>query len=73
MLSVAQISARVESLRSRSVERDKRQLDVLAVRKGNISQIYPQFFPEGIDANVVANLLILLPVTYQKLWHRFQQ
>ena len=57
MLSVAQISARVESLRSRSVERDKRQLDVLAVRKGNISQIYPQFFPEGIDANVVANFI----------------
>ena len=57
MLSVAQISARVESLRSRSVERDKRQLDVLAVRKGNISQVYPQFFPEGIDANVVANFI----------------
>jgi hypothetical protein len=57
LLSVAQISARVESLRSRSVERDKRQLDVLAVRKGNISQIYPQFFPEGIDANVVANFI----------------
>jgi hypothetical protein len=57
LLSVNQISARVESLRSRSVERDKRQLDVLAVRKGNISQIYPQFFPEGIDANVVANFI----------------
>ena len=57
MLSVAQISARVESLRSRSVERDKRQLDVLAVRKGNISQVYPEFFPEGVDANVVANFI----------------
>jgi len=57
LLSVTQISARVESLRSRSVERDKRQLDVLAVRKGNISQVYPQFFPEGIDANVVANFI----------------
>ena len=57
MLSVAQISARVESLRSRSVERDKRQLDVLAVRKGQISQVYPEFFPEGVDANVVANFI----------------
>ena len=57
MLSVSQISARVESLRSRSSERDARQLDVLAVRKGQISQIYPEFFPEGVDANVVANFI----------------
>ncbi len=57
MLSVSQISARVESLRSRSSERDRRQLDVLAVRKGQISQVYPEFFPEGVDANVVANFI----------------
>ena len=57
MLSINQISARVESLRSRSVDRDRRQLDVLAVRKGQISQVYPEFFPEGVDANVVANFI----------------
>jgi hypothetical protein len=57
LLSVNQISARVESLRSRSTERDRRQLDVLAVRKGQISQVYPEFFPEGVDANVVANFI----------------
>jgi len=57
LLSISQISARVESLRSRSVDRDRRQLDVLAVRKGNISQVYPEFFPEGVDANVVANFI----------------
>jgi hypothetical protein len=57
LLSVSQISARVESLRSRSSERDRRQLDVLAVRKGQISQVYPEFFPEGVDANVVANFI----------------
>jgi len=57
LLSVSQISARVESLRSRSVDRDRRQLDVLAVRKGQISQVYPEFFPEGVDANVVANFI----------------
>ena len=57
MLSISQISARVESLRSRSTERDRRQLDVLAVRKGQISQVYPEFFPEGVDANVVANFI----------------
>jgi hypothetical protein len=57
MLSISQIAARVESLRSRSTERDRRQLDVLAVRKGQISQVYPEFFPEGVDANVVANFI----------------
>ena len=57
MLSISQIAARVESLRSRSSERDRRQLDVLAVRKGQISQVYPEFFPEGVDANVVANFI----------------
>jgi hypothetical protein len=57
LLSISQISARVESLRSRSSERDRRQLDVLAVRKGQISQVYPEFFPEGVDANVVANFI----------------
>jgi hypothetical protein len=57
MLSINQKSARVESLRSRSTERDRRQLDVLAVRKGQISQVYPEFFPDGVDANVVANFI----------------
>jgi hypothetical protein len=27
------------------------------VRKGQISQVYPDFFPEGVDANVVANFI----------------
>jgi hypothetical protein len=27
------------------------------VRKGQISQVYPEFFPEGVDANVVANFI----------------
>jgi hypothetical protein len=56
-LSIDQIAARVQSLRYRNTERDARNLDVLAVRKGNISQVYPDFFPEGVDANVVANFI----------------
>ena len=56
-LSIEQISARIDALRSRSSERESRQLDVLAVRKGQISQVYPEFFPEGVDANVVANFI----------------
>jgi len=56
-LSIEQISARVESLRYRAADRDARNLDVLAVRKGQISTVYPDFFPDGVDANVVANFV----------------
>ena len=56
-LSIEQIAARVESLRYRNTERDGRNLDVLAVRKGKIAEVYPSFFPEGVDANVVANFI----------------
>ena len=57
MLSIQQIAARVESLKQRSSERDGRAQDVLAVRKGNIANVYPSFFPEGVEANVVANFI----------------
>ena len=56
-LSMEQVAARVTSLRYRNSERDARNLDVLAVRKGHISQVYPDFFPDGVDANVVANFI----------------
>ena len=56
-LSMEQIAARVEALRYRNSERDARNQDVLAVRKGKISQVYPDFFPDGVDANVVANFI----------------
>lgn len=56
-LSMEQVAARVDSLRYRSVDRDARAQDVLAVRKGQIASVYPDFFPEGVDANVVANFI----------------
>jgi hypothetical protein len=56
-LSMEQVAARVEALRYRNNERDARNQDVLAVRKGKISQVYPDFFPDGVDANVVANFI----------------
>ena len=56
-LSVEQVAARVTSLRHNNTERDARNLDVLAVRKGKISEVYPDFFPDGVDANVVANFI----------------
>ena len=57
LLSIEQVAARVQSLRFRNSERDARNLDVLAVRKGKISEVYPDFFPDGVDANVVANFI----------------
>ena len=56
-LNMQQIAARVDSLRYRNSERDARNLDVLAVRKGKIAEVYPDFFPDGVDANVVANFI----------------
>lgn len=56
-LSMPQVAARVESIKSRHRERDNRNKSVLAVRKGEIASIYPDFFPEGVDSNVVANFV----------------
>jgi hypothetical protein len=57
MLTDKQIFARVTSLRDRTRERDARHQDVLLVRQGQISSVYPDFFPEGVDTNVVANFV----------------
>ena len=56
-LSMEQVVARVDALRYRNAERDARNQDVLAVRKGKIASVYPDFFPDGVDANVVANFI----------------
>jgi len=57
LLSIEQIAARVDSLKHRAADQDARAQDVLAVRKGKIASVYPEFFPEGVDANVVANFI----------------
>ena len=56
-LTIKQIAARVESLKYRNQERDLRNQQVLAVRRGKIADVYPDFFPEGVDSNVVANFI----------------
>jgi len=57
MLTMPQIINRVQALRYRSTSRDMRNGDVQMVRQGKISQVYPNFFPDGIDQNVVANFI----------------
>lgn len=56
-LSQEQVAARVLSMRYRAADRDARNLEVLSVRKGRIAEVYPDFFPDGVDANVVANFI----------------
>lgn len=56
-LSMEGVIQKVESLRLRHSARDARNLDVLAVRKGKITEVYPDFFPDGVDTNVVANFI----------------
>jgi len=56
-LTMEQVTARVDSLRYRAREREDRQQDVLSVRQGNISEVYPDFFPDGVEASVVANFI----------------
>ena len=57
MLSIEQVSARVQTLRQRAHGRDQRNGDVQMVRQGKIAQVYPNFFPEGVEQNVVANFI----------------
>lgn len=56
-LSMNAIADRVSALRQRYAERDMRMSDVLAVRKGDLSSVAPEFFPEGIDKPMIANFI----------------
>lgn len=57
MLSVQQVSDKVEALKSRFSERDSRMHDVLAVRKGNLDSVAPDMFPDGTSMSMVANFI----------------
>ena len=51
------IARRVDALKMRNSARDARMNDILAVRKGNMADIYPDLFPEGMDKSMVANFV----------------
>jgi hypothetical protein len=56
-LSIEQISMKVDALRRRSHARDGRMADILAIRKGNMEAVYPDFFPEALNKPMVANFV----------------
>jgi hypothetical protein len=56
-LSVQQVANKVEALKRRYAERDGRMANVLAVRKGHIESVFPDFFPEGMAQPMIANFI----------------
>ena len=56
-LDINSIARRVDNLKMRNAARDARMQDILAVRKGELSSIYPELFPEGMDKSMVANFV----------------
>ena len=56
-LDIQTIARRVENLKIRNAARDARMQDILAVHKGEMGQIYPDLFPEGMDKPMVANFV----------------
>lgn len=56
-LSINQVADRVAALRVRYAQRDARMADVLDIRKGNMSSVAGDLFPEGMDQPMVANFI----------------
>jgi hypothetical protein len=58
-LIIEKIAARVSISEVPCIRRDARARagDILSVRQGKIAEVYPDFFPEGVDSNVVANFI----------------
>ena len=54
---IDQIAAKVERLRQRSVRRDSRMRDVLRVRQGDISGVFPGAFSDEYPKPLIANFI----------------
>ena len=50
-------TSRLDAMRHRARERDQRQLDVLAMRRGDYEAVAPGMMPEDFDRALVANLI----------------
>jgi len=56
-LDIDAIARRVENLKQRHGARDGRMADILAVRKGKMTEVFPDLFPEGMSNAMVANFI----------------
>ena len=57
MLSVREVTAKVNRLQTRYAQRDGRMRDVLSVRQGDMSKVYPAMFSEEYPRPLIANLI----------------
>ena len=57
MLTAKEIAAKVARLTTRYAARDQRMRDVLSVRQGDISKVYPAMFSEEYPKPLVANFI----------------
>ena len=57
MLSVQQVTAKVNRLQTKYNSRDQRMRDVLSARQGDISKVYPSMFSEEYPKPLVANMI----------------
>ena len=57
MLNVKEVTAKVARLQTHYASRDQRMRDVLQVRQGDISKVYPAMFSEDYSKPLVANII----------------
>ena len=57
MLNVKEVTAKVARLQTHYASRDQRMRDVLSVRQGDISKVYPAMFSEDYSKPLVANII----------------
>ena len=57
MLTIEQIATKVDALRMRYGSRDTRMQEILSVRKGRMTEVFPDLFPEGMNSTMVANFV----------------
>ena len=57
MLSVKEIDSKLSRLRTKYAPRDQRMRDVLSVRQGDLSKVFPSMFSEDYPKPLVANFI----------------
>lgn len=57
MADIKTIARRVDAMKHRAAERDGKMSNILAVRKGEMAQIFPEMFPTDMPHAMVANFV----------------
>ena len=57
MAYIDTIARRVDAMKHRAAERDNNMANVLAVRKGDMAQVFPDMFPSDMPHAMVANFI----------------